>query len=260
MTNPGSETQRVAPHPPLAEYYAPSVDEVATAREGFVRQLFDETASDYDRIERIVSLGTGAWYRRRALDRAGLRPGLRVVDVGVGTGLVAREAARLVGDPTLVTGVDPSPGMLANAVVPEGVRLLEGRAEAMPVPDASADFVTMGYALRHVADLVAAFTEMKRVLAPGGKVCLLEITVPERGLRRRLLSVYMGTFAPLVARLFGRTKLAGKLYDYYWDTTAACVPPPEILAALERAGFAEVRRHVELGVFSEYLATRLVDA
>ncbi len=256
MTNPNPDTQRVAPHPPLAQYYVPAVDEATPAREGFVRQLFDETASDYDRVERIVSFGTGAWYRRKALERAGLRPGHRVVDVGVGTGLVAREAARLVDDPTLVTGVDPSPGMLANAEVPQGVRLLEGRAESMPLPDASADFVTMGYALRHVGDLVAAFTEMKRVLVPGGTVCLLEITVPERGVRRWLLSLYMGKFAPVIARVFGRTKLAGKLYDYYWATTAACVPPAEILAALERAGLAEVRRHVELGVFSEYLATR----
>ena len=98
-----------APHRPLTRYYA---DE--ESRSGFVREMFDTTAEDYDRIESILGLGTGLWYRGQALERAGLRPGMNVVDVGVGTGLVARQAARIVGDQGTVTGVDPSPRMLAD--------------------------------------------------------------------------------------------------------------------------------------------------
>src|SRR5579871_1602908 len=107
-----------APHPPLPEYYD---DE--SQRGGWVRQLFDRTAVDYDRIERFMALGSGSWYRRRALSRAGLKPGMRVLDVGVGTGLTARQASTLVGASGQVTGVDPSAGMLARARVPESVQL-----------------------------------------------------------------------------------------------------------------------------------------
>ena len=162
-----------APHSPLQAYYASEAD-----RREWVRKLFDRTAGDYERMERLMALGSGSWYRRRALQRGGLRPGMSVVDVGVGTGLVAREAARIVGDGQLVIGVDPSSGMIANAKVPPGVRLMAGSAESVPVPPGSTDFLSMGYALRHISDLEAAFQEFSRVLRPGGRVCLLEITSP----------------------------------------------------------------------------------
>ncbi|MBS1137421.1 MAG: methyltransferase, partial [Proteobacteria bacterium] len=104
------------PHRLLTDYYADEQE-----RRGFVRTIFDRTASDYDRVERLLALGSGPWYRGQALQRAGLRAAMRVVDVGVGTGLMAREAAKLVGDPALVTGIDPSVGMMANARLPAGV-------------------------------------------------------------------------------------------------------------------------------------------
>ena len=94
-------------------------------------------------------------------------PRLRGVDIGIGTGLVAREAVKLTGDPARVVGVDPSVGMMSQADLP-GVQLIEGRAEAIPFPDASFDFLSMGYALRHISDIDAAFREFHRVLKPGG--------------------------------------------------------------------------------------------
>ena len=163
-----------APHPPLTAYYGGERE-----RQGFVSALFDSTAQDYDRIEKLLALGSGPWYRHQALRRAGLEPGMRVLDIGTGTGLMAREAAIIAGDARLVTGVDPSAGMMANAVLPEGVTLVEGRAESIPLPDASFDFLCMGYALRHIGDFAAACAEFHRVLKPGGRLCLLEITRPE---------------------------------------------------------------------------------
>ena len=126
------------PHPPLLHYYATEAD-----RRHWVRSIFDRTAGDYDRVERILGLGTGSWYRRRALRRAGLGAGMTVLDIGTGTGLVAREAATLAGDATRVTGVDPSSGMVRHARVPAGVRLRAGSAEAIPAADGSADFLSM---------------------------------------------------------------------------------------------------------------------
>ncbi len=242
-----------APHRPLTDYYA---DE--QARAGFVREMFDSTAEDYDRMEYILGFGTGKWYRGQALVRAGLQAGMRVADVGVGTGLVAQAAARIAGDATLVTGIDPSPGMMANAKVPDGVALVQGTAEEIPFPDAHFDFLSMGYALRHISDLSVAFREFYRVVKPGGKLCLLEITLPETRWGRFLLKCYMRGLVPMLALVVGRKKNTRLLWRYYWDTIEACVPPEQVLAALRAAGFTDVRRHINvkgMSILAEYQAT-----
>jgi demethylmenaquinone methyltransferase/2-methoxy-6-polyprenyl-1,4-benzoquinol methylase len=218
--------------------------------------MFDRTAGDYERVERAMALGTGEWYRRQALRRAGLNPGMRVLDVGVGTGLTARAAAALVGPRGRVIGVDPSPGMLESAVVPAGVELLLGSAESLPLAAASVDFISVGYALRHVADLSAALREFRRVLKPGGRLCILEITSPRARLPRLLLKAYMRGIVPLMARCIARHRHSPLLMRYYWDTIEACASPGGILAAIRAAGFFDVRRSVTLGVFSEYCARK----
>jgi len=241
----------LAPHPPLKQYYAREED-----RRTWVLDLFDRTARDYDRVERLMAFGTGSWYRRRALRDSGLRAGMTVFDIGVGTGLVAREAAAITGDPARVTGVDPSAGMVHHAKVPAGVRLVAGSAESIPTEDSIADFLSMGYALRHIGDLSVAFREFHRVLKPGGRLCILEITRPERAWSQAILKAYMRVLVPLAARLVARHRDTPQLMRYYWDTIEACASPAVIRAALESAGFVDVERHVELGIFSEYRALK----
>jgi demethylmenaquinone methyltransferase / 2-methoxy-6-polyprenyl-1,4-benzoquinol methylase len=238
-----------APHPVLSNYYP---DE--EHRREYVQDIFNDTAADYDRVERMMGLGSGRWYRHRALLRAGLRAGMSVVDVGTGTGLVAREAAAIVGDPTLITGVDPSPGMIGSAKVPPGVQLLTGSAESIPLAREAADFLSMGYALRHLSDLLIAFREFYRVLKPGGRLCLLEITRPQGRVSHALLKIYMRGWVPMVSRLIARRAGTPELMRYYWDTIEACAPPGAIVSALAAAGFRDVERHLELGIFSEYHA------
>ncbi len=243
-----------APHRPLTDYYASEQE-----RQGFVRAIFDSTAPDYDRIEKLLALGSGPWYRHQALLRAGLQPGMRVLDVGVGTGLTAREAVAITGDASLVTGVDPSAGMMAAARLPAAVTLIEGRAEAIPLPDASFDFLSMGYALRHIGDFSAACREFHRVMKPGGRICLLEITRPESRLGRVLLKAYMKGIVPLLAGLVARHRETAQLWRYYWDTIETCAPPARILATLENAGFSAVRHHREsrpLSILAEYQAVK----
>ena len=240
-----------APHAPLAGYYRSEAE-----RAGFLRQIFDRTAADYDRVERTLALGTGPWYRRQALLRAGLAPGMRVVDVGFGTGLVAQQAIALIGDAGLLTGVDPSAAMMSASPLAQQVKLVEGRAESIPLPDASADFISMGYALRHVGDVSAAFAEFRRVLAPGGRLCVLEITKPEGRLATAALKAYMRGVVPALARLAGARADTPRIWRYYWDSIEACAPPARIVQALGEAGFTQVNRHVELGVFSEYQASK----
>jgi demethylmenaquinone methyltransferase/2-methoxy-6-polyprenyl-1,4-benzoquinol methylase len=236
-----------APHAPLTGYYQ---DE--DQRRGWVRRIFDQTAPDYDRVEWLIGLGTGSRYRGAALLRAGLKPGMKVLDVGVGTGLVSRQIARIVGAPNLVTGVDPSPGMRGSAQVPAGVRLVRGGVEQLPFANHSFDFITMGYALRHLADLSIAFREVFRVLRPGGRFCILEITQPEKKLQAALLKGYLGGLVPLMARLTSRNADTPRIWSYYYDTIAACAAPQRVMSTLSSAGFGAVDRHVELGIFSEY--------
>ncbi len=203
-----------------------------------------------------MAFGTGSWYRHRALVGSGLRRGMRVVEAGVGTGLVAREAASFVADPGLVIGVDPSPGMLANAKVPEGVNLLLGSAERIPIADAGADFLSMGYALRHLSDLTGAFEEFFRVLKPGGLLCVLEFTLPKGFLTRAMLKGYMRGVVPWLAATLARGRDMPTLMRYTWETIEACVPPSVVMQSIEGAGFRQVSRHVELGIFSEYRARK----
>jgi demethylmenaquinone methyltransferase/2-methoxy-6-polyprenyl-1,4-benzoquinol methylase len=240
-----------APHPPLREYYRDEAE-----RSGWVRQLFDRTAGDYDRIEWVMALGSGSWYRRRALSRAGLKLGMRVLDIGVGTGLMARQAAQLVGQTGQVTGIDPSIGMIQRAKVPPGVDLLIGSAETIPAESAVADFLCMGYALRHIADISAAFREFLRVLKPGGLICLLEITRPEGRVPRAVLKAYMRGIVPFLAGILGENADSRQLMRYYWDTIDACAKPDEILEAIRGAGFVDDCRYVEMGIFSEYRARK----
>ncbi|MDM0077235.1 class I SAM-dependent methyltransferase [Variovorax sp. J2P1-59] len=248
--SPITPPEVLAPHTPLPDYYGNEAE-----HESFLRRIFDETAPDYNRIERVLALGSGPWYRRSALRRAGLATGARVVDVGIGTGLVAREALTLIGPSGRLVGVDPSPGMMGEVALPD-VELVRGRAEALPRPDASSDFVSMGYALRHIADVHAAFAEFHRVLRPGGRLVVLEITKPAGRVGTAVLKAYMRSVVPLIAKAVARRHDTSELWRYYWDTIEACIPPESVMSALRAAGFEDVKRHVELGIFSEYTAVK----
>lgn len=240
-----------APHNPLTDYY-PTEKE----RQAYLRKIFDDTALDYDRIESMLALGSGPYYRRQALIRGGLTVGMKVLDVGVGTGLVAAQACMLVGDPALVTGVDPSPGMMAASKLPPSMVLIEGRAESLPFPDNHFDFLSMGYALRHISDLGVAFAEFERVLKPGGRLCILEITQAQSGMGRWLLKTYMRGVIPLFTRFISRQKDTATIWRYFWDSIEACVSPEQVLATLRTAQLTQVVRHLEFGIFSEYQAIK----
>lgn len=238
-----------APLPAMPAYYADS-----EGRRRYTRRMFDASAPDYDRVDRLLAFGSGSWYRRQALLRAGLASGMRMLDVAVGTGLVAREAVGVVGDRGCVIGVDPSAGMLAQSEA-HGLTLARGRAEALPFAAQSFDFLCMGYALRHLPDLGAVFGEFRRVLKPGGRLLVLEITRPAGRLAAVALKAYLRGVVPALARLMAGSRDTPALYRYYWDTIEACVPPARIVATMAAAGFAGVTHGVRLGIFSEYSAS-----
>ena len=247
-----SDVSGVAPHPHLTKYYSADA-----GRRSFVADIFDQTARHYDKIDRVMSLGSGVRYRRDALRRAGLTPGKRVLDVAIGTGLVARAANDILGASGHITGVDLSMGMLAEARKTLPVALVQGVAERLPFADACADFLTMGYALRHVADLESTFREYLRVLKPGGTLLILELTRPvTNSAAYRLARFYLHRVVPLIARLGAGGAESKKLMEYFWDTIDKCVPPEIILETLSSSGFESSRRNVSHQVFSEYVAKK----
>lgn len=248
MHDPRPQSGR-EPHPVIPRFY-----QQPSQRRPFVRGLFNATAVHYDSINRLFSLGSGAWYRRRCLMRAGLRPGLCVVDVAVGTGLLAREAVAVTGSRRSVIGVDLSEGMLAVARQKLGIPLVQGAAEELPLAEEVADFVTMGYALRHVGDLVTAFREFHRVLRRGGTVLLLEIGKPTRPLSRTMTSIYLGRIVPFLSRWKTGEAPVGTLMRYYWETIETCVSAERILEAMGDSGFEDCRCEVELDLFRSFIA------
>lgn len=239
------------PHPTLPDYY-PDLAQ----RPAFVRGLFDRTARYYDHINRLLSFGSGGWYRRRALRRVGLRPGMTVLDVAIGTGLVARQALAITGDRQAVIGLDISAGMLAEVRRLLGIPLMRGLMEQLPVADACCDLVSMGYALRHVADLNVTFREFHRVLRPGGVLLILEIARPIHPVKRALLKFYLGRLVPLLGWLTTGQRDLQTLMYYYWDTIEHCIPPETILQAIRATGFAEAGCHVELDLFRAYFGRK----
>jgi demethylmenaquinone methyltransferase/2-methoxy-6-polyprenyl-1,4-benzoquinol methylase len=245
------ETARTAPHPVLKKYY-----ESEPHRQPFVTALFDSAARHYDRVCGVMSLGSGRFYRRWVLARAGLRSGMRLLDVATGTGLVARSALRILRRPEAVVGLDPSRGMLREARRVLSSPLVQGRVEDLPFADDAFDFLSMGYALRHVAELGAAFRECLRVLRPGGRLVVLEISRPRSAVIAWGLRVHLQTVLPLIMRITTRNAQAGLLTQYYWDTIAECVAPATILDVLRATGFVEVEHRVRGGVLSEYVAVK----
>jgi demethylmenaquinone methyltransferase/2-methoxy-6-polyprenyl-1,4-benzoquinol methylase len=237
----------IRPHGELACHYG-----AARAREGYVRGLFDEAAPDYEWINAVMSLGSGAWYRRWSLVRAGLAPGARVLDVASGTGLVARAAAAIVGPAGAVVGLDPSTGMLHEQRAASNLRLVRAVGERLPFRSGGFDFVSLGYGLRHVADLRALFSECRRVLRPGGRLLVLEFAPARPGIAGRLSRLYLEAVIPTLARLGARNAGAERVMRYCWDTVAEAVSPQTVLAAAREAGFADVEGSPVAGLFVEY--------
>ena len=245
--------QPVPPHAPLTDYYGSDSDR---ARRRYVDDLFNKTARHYNTVERLFGNG-GVLYRRFSLWRAGLAPGMKVLDVAIGTAAVAQGAAKLVAPGGKVYGVDPNRMMLGEARKVFHGPLTRGFAEALPFASNHFDFVTMGIALRHVPDLVTAFSEYLRVLKPGGKVWILEGHLPKSKIGHSLTRFAWKTVIPGMTLLATRDRDAKVLMDYYWDTVEQCVSPEQILAAMRTAGFADARFKVGMpGVICEYTATK----
>lgn len=251
MTSPASRTPALKTDRRLQPYFTGEEQ-----RRAVTRAMFDQAASGYDQAERITALGSGAWYRRDVLRRNGLQAGMTLLDVAAGTGLVAAEGQRLIGPSGRLLALDPSPGMLAELRKKLDVETIEAYAESIPLPENHVDFVSMGYALRHVGDLDQAFGEYLRVLRPGGRACIMEISRPESRLGQLALRAYIRGVVPFLARLTRGQANVKLLWEYYGETIDLAVEPERILDAMRRSGFVDVECSVTFGIFREYLGRK----
>jgi demethylmenaquinone methyltransferase/2-methoxy-6-polyprenyl-1,4-benzoquinol methylase len=198
-----------------------------------VRGMFDRIAPVYDAMNRIMTAGLDRSWRRLAVE-AVVGPGDRVLDACCGTGDLALAAEREGGH---VTGLDFSPRMLERARRKSAtVEWVEGDLLALPFPDGGFDAATVGFGVRNVDDLERALGELRRVLRPGGRLAILEITQP-RGLLRPFFRLWFDVLVPLAGKILP----GGKAYTYL-PASVRRFPGPEDLAALMRArGFEDVR-------------------
>jgi demethylmenaquinone methyltransferase/2-methoxy-6-polyprenyl-1,4-benzoquinol methylase len=198
-----------------------------------VRSMFDRIAPVYDAMNRVMTAGLDQRWRRETV-KAVVRPGDRVLDACCGTGDLA--VAALKAGAREVVGLDFSPRMLERArAKQQTVTWLDGDVMDMPFPDAGFDSATVGFGVRNVSDLPAAITELRRVLKPGGRLGILEITTPTG-----LLAPFYRLWFDRVVPLLGKLLKGGSAYTYLPASVRRFPGPEELKKLMEQAGFEQV--------------------
>ena len=232
-----------------------------SAHESRIRAMFDAIADDYDRLNRSLSFGQDALWRSAAARRARLDAGETALDVGTGTGDLAFALLARSHRTSRVVGLDLASGMFARArakAAARGVvdrfRLLQGSVLAIPAPDASFDRLVSAFMLRNVADLGRTFAEIRRVLRPGGRAVLLELSKPRPGLFAAAYRRYFYDVLPRVAALLGGEPAA---YAYLPRSLTPFPDADALSARLAAAGLHDVRyTRLTFGVAAIHEGTR----
>ena len=209
-----------------------------TMSEPQVRAMFDRIAGFYDLMNSVMTAGLHHRWRGRAADLAALAPGDSALDVACGTGDLAIELARRVGTGGEVIGSDFSEEMLERARV-KAPELHWEWGNALELPYASGRFhaATVGFGARNFSDLDRGLAEMARVLKPGGRVVVLEITTPRRAPLSTFYSLWFDRVVPLIGRLTGEEEA----YTYLPNSVKRFPGPEGLAAAMERAGLGDIR-------------------
>jgi len=201
-----------------------------------VQGMFDAIAPKYDRLNRIISLRLDVRWRRRAVRDLALPGGSVVLDLASGTGDLCIDLARTGIKPV---SIDLSFGMLSADQ--SGAPRVQADILRLPLPDHSVDGVTCGFALRNLVDLPSFFEELGRVVRPGGRIALLDVSVPSNAVVRWGNNIYFGKVVPRI----GAALSDGAAYRYLPKSVAYLPEPEDMLESLREAGFDDVS-HAQL--------------
>ena len=213
-----------------------------------VRAMFDDIAPRYEMVNRVMTFGLDASWRRRAVRSLGLPAGSRILDLACGTGDLSRTATDAG---LLPIGADLSFGMLdaSHGTGP----LVQADASALPLADGSVDGLICGYALRNFTDLESALREMGRVVRPGGRLSLLEVAAPKNRVMLAGYKVWFEHAVPIIGGLLSDRKA----YRYLPASTAYLPEPDALRRSLGAAGFSGVNHRMLSGGLSQLVtATR----
>jgi len=211
--------------------------------------MFDRVAGRYDALNSVMTAGLHHRWRQRAADRAGLGPGDAALDVCCGTGDLALELAARVAPGGHVVGCDFSEPMLdlardkAAARGTAGARFEWADALRLPYDDGRFDAVTVGFGVRNLSDLDAGLAEMARVLRPGGRLVVLEITQPTRPPLSTFYSLWFDRAVPVLGRLADDPEA----YSYLPESVRSFPSPRGLAAKMDAAGLGGIRWTVLAG-------------
>ena len=237
-----------------------AADLESAAEVDFVRATFARIARCYDFMNRLMTLGRDRTWRRYVARQAALPQGGLALDVATGTADLALALARHSPHGHVV-GVDFCPEMIgigqakvAAAGENPRIRFVIGDALQLPFADGCFDAVTSGFALRNVADIPQAFTEMGRVVKAGGRVVCLEIARPTLPIFRQLFHFYFYWLVPLLGRIIAGQ---GEAYHYLPHSLTHFLSPEELKAVMERVGLSKVGyRQLMLGTVAVHVGFR----
>lgn len=235
-------------------------------KEEYVKDVFTEIADYYDEMNEIMSMHMVQGWHKFMMRKAGDISGKRCLDVGTGTGEIAFHLARTAGADSTVVGVDITPRMLELAarkekdlVLPVSIDWRVGDALNLDIPDDSFDVVTSGYMLRNVTDIQRAVSEMHRVLAPGGKVVVAELSKPKNSVIRFFYNIYLRRIKRQGRKFDKGKSIDGKQPAYDWLTSSIEGFPygEDMVKIFRAAGFEDARFYVKsFGAVNIYVGSK----
>ncbi|HHJ18715.1 MAG TPA: bifunctional demethylmenaquinone methyltransferase/2-methoxy-6-polyprenyl-1,4-benzoquinol methylase UbiE [Gammaproteobacteria bacterium] len=209
---------------------------------GKVAEVFHSVASKYDIMNDVMSFGVHRLWKHFTISRAGVRPGMRVLDLAGGTGDLARKFARQVGDSGEVVLADINSSMLMEGrrrltdhAIVGNVRYAQVNAETLPFPDACFDVITIAFGLRNVTDKDAALRSMRRVLKPSGKLLVLEFSKPTSEAFGKLYDFYSFKALPIMGKLIANDS---ESYQYLAESIRMHPDQETLKTMMVNAGFS----------------------